>query len=50
MHNATVKMWNLIEFHTLYHILYSSFDKDLWPDDGLMKKAETCNQLLSYNM
>ena len=41
MRSQTTKIY----FHILYHILYSFLDNDLWPDDGLMKKAETCSQL-----
>ena len=29
--------------YILYHILYSFLDKDLLPDGGLMKSAETCS-------
>jgi hypothetical protein len=28
----------------------TSLDKDLSPNNGLMKRAETCSQLLSYNL
>ena len=40
----------MIEFYIFYHILYSFLDKDLWPDDGLMKRAETCSQLLKLRL
>jgi len=35
-------------FLTLYSFLYTLYtflDKDLWPDDGLVKTAETCSHL-----